>query len=112
MNTKTTFLILCLGIITWRARSVVWRRLIHWRPPQTRVYELIKGREQVTVDSVFQNLKVLGSFPAENLVFAMEKWSEALGVSCDHCHVTGEWASDVKKEKHIARRGDDARCAK
>lgn len=68
-----------------------------------RVYELIKGREQVAVDSVFQNLKVLSSFPAENLVFAMEKWSEALGVSCDHCHVTGEWASDVKKEKHIAR---------
>jgi hypothetical protein len=68
-----------------------------------RVNDMIKGREQVTVDSVFKNLKVLGGFPAENLVFAMEKWSEALGVSCDHCHVLNEWPSDAKPEKEIAR---------
>lgn len=68
-----------------------------------RVSQMIKGREQVAVDSVFQNLKVLGGFPAENLVFAMEKWSEALGVSCDHCHVLNEWHSDTKPEKEIAR---------
>lgn len=68
-----------------------------------RVNRMIAGREQVAVDSVFKNLKVLGGFPAENLVFAMEKWSEALGVSCDHCHVPNEWHQDVKPEKEIAR---------
>lgn len=68
-----------------------------------RVNAAIAGREQVAVDSVFQNLKVLGGFPAENLVYAMEKWSEALGVGCDHCHVPNEWHQDVKKEKEIAR---------
>jgi hypothetical protein len=68
-----------------------------------RVNRMIAGREQVAVDSVFQNLKVLGGFPAENLVFAMEKWSEALGVGCDHCHVPNEWHQDVKPEKDIAR---------
>ena len=68
-----------------------------------RVAASIAGREQVAVDSVFQNLKVLGGFPAENLVFAMEKWSEALGVGCDHCHVPNEWHQDVKPEKEIAR---------
>ena len=67
------------------------------------VRKMIAGREQVAVDSVFQNLKVLGGFPAENLVFAMEKWSEALGVGCDHCHVPNEWHQDVKPEKEIAR---------
>lgn len=61
------------------------------------------GREQVAVDSVFQNLKVLGGFPAENLVFAMEKWSEALGVGCEHCHIPNEWHQDLKPEKEIAR---------
>ncbi len=64
---------------------------------------LIKGREQVSVDSVFQNLKVLGGFPAENLVFAMDKWAQALGVDCSHCHNTGNWASDEKPQKEIAR---------
>jgi hypothetical protein len=33
----------------------------------------IKGKEKLPVDSVFQNLKVLGGFPAENLLLAMEK---------------------------------------
>jgi hypothetical protein len=67
------------------------------------VRKKITGRENVSVDSVFQNLKVLGGFPAENLVFAMEKWSEALGVGCDHCHVPNEWHQDIKPEKEIAR---------
>jgi Photosynthetic reaction centre cytochrome C subunit len=67
------------------------------------VRKRIAGRENAVVDSVFQNLKVLGGFPAENLVFAMERWSEALGVGCDHCHVPNEWHQDVKPEKEIAR---------
>lgn len=68
-----------------------------------RVREMIAEKEQVAVDSVFQNLKVLGGFPAESLVFAMEKWSEALGVGCEHCHVPNEWHQDLKPEKEIAR---------
>jgi len=40
-----------------------------------RINQMIKGKEQVLVDSVFTNLKVLGGFPAENLVFAMERIS-------------------------------------
>lgn len=63
----------------------------------------IKGKEQITVDSIFDNLQVLGGFPAENLVFAMEAWSKALGVSCGHCHRTDDFASDEKKQKSIAR---------
>lgn len=55
------------------------------------------------VDSVFSNLKVLGGFPAENLVFAMDAWSKGLGVSCGHCHNTGNFASDEKLKKGIAR---------
>ncbi|MFN0216796.1 MAG: c-type cytochrome [Saprospiraceae bacterium] len=68
-----------------------------------QILDQIKGREEVTVDSVFKNLKVLGGFPAKNLIIAMERWSEALGVSCDHCHVLNEWHSDVKPMKNVAR---------
>jgi len=67
------------------------------------ISESIRGREQVTVDSVFANLKVLGGFPAENLVFAMNAWSRGLGVSCGHFHNTNNFASDEKDKKEIAR---------
>lgn len=67
------------------------------------VSESIKGKEQISVDSVFSNLKVLGGFRAENLVFAMSAWSRGLGVSCGHCHNTNNFASDEKDKKEIAR---------
>lgn len=69
----------------------------------SQINQYIKGKEQVIVDSVFKNLKVLGGFPAENLVFAMEAWSRALGVSCGHCHDTHDFSLDVKDKKQIAR---------
>lgn len=67
------------------------------------VNERIKGKEKMTVDSVFTNLKVLGGFPAENLVLAMNSWSRALGVSCGHCHSSIDFALDEKQKKQIAR---------
>lgn len=67
------------------------------------INESIKGKEQMAVDSVFKNLKVLGGFEAENLVFAMDAWSRGLGVSCGHCHNTDNFADDSKHKKGIAR---------
>ncbi len=67
------------------------------------INEKIKGKEKIPVDSVFSNLKVLGGFPAENLVFAMNSWSRALGVSCGHCHNTNNFADDEKQKKEISR---------
>ena len=67
------------------------------------INEKIKGKEKTLVDSVFSNLKVLGGFPAENLVFAMNSWSRALGVSCGHCHNTNNFADDEKQKKEISR---------
>jgi hypothetical protein len=67
------------------------------------INEKIKGKEKMLVDSVFSNLKVLGGFPAENLVFAMGSWSRALGVSCGHCHNTNNFADDEKQKKEISR---------
>src|SRR6202050_1379582 len=63
----------------------------------------IAGKENTVVDSVFHNLKVLGGFPASNLLLAMNSWSRALGVSCTHCHNPDDWSLDLKPEKEIAR---------
>jgi hypothetical protein len=48
-----------------------------------------------------KNLKLL---PAdENLIPTMRSFTAALGVKCDFCHVQGDFASDEKHHKEIAR---------
>lgn len=67
------------------------------------INERIKGKEKMPVDSVFTDLKVLGGFPADILPRAMNSWSQALGVSCGHCHNTDNFSLDDKEKKEIAR---------
>lgn len=67
------------------------------------VREAIKGKENLPGDSVYKNLKIFGQLPAERLPMMMGRFSEALGVSCDHCHVVDEWSKEDKEEKQIAR---------
>ncbi|HLK22822.1 MAG TPA: c-type cytochrome [Bryobacteraceae bacterium] len=48
-----------------------------------------------------KNLKIL---PAdENLIPTMKAFSAALGQKCDFCHVPGDFASDEKHHKEVAR---------
>ena len=48
-----------------------------------------------------KNLKIL---PAdENLIPTMRSFTTALGVKCDFCHVQGDFSSDEKHSKLVAR---------
>jgi len=48
-----------------------------------------------------KNLKIL---PPEHLIETMRAFQAALGVRCDFCHVQGDFASDDKPHKEIARK--------
>ncbi len=51
-----------------------------------------------------KNLKVFpADIPRDRLMGAMQGFTRALGVKCDHCHVQGNFASDDKPDKEIAR---------
>lgn len=50
-----------------------------------------------------KNLKVL-KIPAAELIPTMRRYTQALGVQCEHCHVKGDFASDEKPEKETARK--------
>ncbi len=64
----------------------------------------IAGREQQPAESVFNNIKVMRGMPAGRLLSIMDVgFSRGLGVSCDHCHTPGRWATDDKAPKRIAR---------
>src|SRR4029077_18526803 len=64
----------------------------------------IAGKEGQPAEAVFKNIKILNGVPAGNLLKIMQMgYSRALGVSCAHCHVTGQWEKDDKPAKPIAR---------
>ena len=64
----------------------------------------IAGKENEPAGAVFENVRVLGEVPAGRLLRIMQLgYSRSLGVSCDHCHVAGNWASDENEHKRIAR---------
>ena len=48
-----------------------------------------------------KNLKLL---KPEHLMETMHEFQAALGVRCDFCHVRGDFASDEKPHKEIARK--------
>src|SRR5689334_1415162 len=47
-----------------------------------------------------KNLKIL---PPEHLMETMRAFTVALGVKCDFCHAQGDFASDEKHNKEVAR---------
>lgn len=66
--------------------------------------ERIAGREKEPAEQVFKNIRWLKGVPAEQLLMIMNLgYSRALGVSCTHCHVEQDFASDEKRPKRVAR---------
>jgi hypothetical protein len=64
----------------------------------------IAGREQEPAETVFANIRTLKGMPAIRVLRVMEQaFVSNLGVTCQHCHVDADWASDAKAAKNIAR---------
>jgi len=64
----------------------------------------IAGRENQPAESVYKNIKIFQGTPAGRLLRIMcQGFDPALGVSCSHCHVVGEYDKEDKPTKQIAR---------
>ena len=64
----------------------------------------IAGRENQPAESVFKNIKIFQGQPASRVLRIMAQgFDPALGVSCSHCHVVGEYDKEDKPTKQIAR---------
>jgi hypothetical protein len=73
-------------------------------PAVSEIEERIRGRENQPAETVFQNIQIFKGMPAGRVVEMMtDAFVPALGVSCSHCHVTGEWHLDDKEPKRVAR---------
>lgn len=68
------------------------------------IKEAIAGKEEMPAKEVFENLELMGEFPAGRITAIMEfGFSNSLGVTCTHCHNPDDWSSDEKIEKKITR---------
>ena len=73
-------------------------------PEVTRLLAEIAGKEKLPANQVFKNVKLLGDIPAGRLLRIMDMgYSQARGVSCEHCHVEDRWDADEKRPKRAAR---------
>jgi len=53
-------------------------------------------------NSAPKNLKLLA--PTDDIRFTMQTFTQALGVTCNYCHVQGDFSSDANPKKDVARR--------
>lgn len=65
--------------------------------------EPLRKPEQ-TAGAHFKNVQTMKDVPASQFIDAMRSFSFSLGVDCEHCHVQGNFASDDKPTKGMARK--------
>lgn len=66
--------------------------------------ERIVGHQTEPAEKVFKNIRWLKGARAEGLLLIMNLgYARALGVTCTHCHVEQDFASDDKRPKRAAR---------
>lgn len=64
----------------------------------------IAGKEERPTVEVFKNIQQYKGATAARFLRMMEfGFSRALGVTCVHCHIPGQWELDTKPTKQIAR---------
>ena len=64
----------------------------------------IAGKEDLPASEVFKNITQYKGVSAARLLRIMDHgFSRGLGVTCTHCHIAGQWDSDNKATKQIAR---------
>ncbi len=51
----------------------------------------------------FENIKVLNDMSDSDIRKEMMVWTEALGTTCNHCHVAGDFASEENPKKEVSR---------
>jgi hypothetical protein len=68
--------------------------------------ELVLKPEQRSqpAKAVFKNIEIFRGLPATTIRSAMSVFSVSLGVTCDHCHVAGDYSAETKAAKATARK--------
>jgi len=61
-------------------------------------------KPEQTAGERFKNVQIAKDMPASQFIDMMRSFTWSLGIQCDHCHVQGNFASDDKEDKAMARK--------
>lgn len=75
-----------------------------WLPVLAAVVLAAPATAQTRRPRPLENIRTLKGWTGEEVRAEMQLMAQALGVKCDHCHVQGNFASDEKRTKIVARR--------
>jgi Photosynthetic reaction centre cytochrome C subunit len=64
----------------------------------------VLNRPEQKAGAAYKNIKLLQDVEVSNFIPVMRRFSAALGVECEHCHVANDFASDDKPAKATARK--------
>lgn len=104
MCTRRSLSALCGALIVLGLVASCTHGVAELSPEFQELQQKIEGREKQPAEQVFDNIQIMKGMPAERVLTIMTNgFSPALGVGCDYCHVPGNWASDEKEHKRIAR---------
>jgi len=64
----------------------------------------VLNRPEQKAGAGYKNVLILKDVPVSNFIPIMRRFSAALGVECEHCHVATDYSSDEKGPKATARK--------
>jgi photosynthetic reaction center cytochrome c subunit len=70
----------------------------------TVIFVLPAGSRPVAPQTSFENIKVMKGMSDTDIRNEMMAWTEALGTTCNYCHVAGDFPSDMNPKKDVARK--------
>jgi len=65
---------------------------------------VVPAKSRPVPQTSFENIKVLTDMSDSDIRKEMMNWTEALGVQCSYCHVSGDFASDTNPKKEVSRK--------
>src|SRR5262245_27436347 len=91
----------CLAVLSARQQPTVQEKN---DATEQQVLKSIAGRETAPAEQVFKNIQRFKGLPARQVLTIMNiGYAKALGVTCSHCHVENDFASEEKRPKRAAR---------
>jgi Photosynthetic reaction centre cytochrome C subunit len=68
------------------------------------IFVVPAGSRPIPPQTSFENIKVMKGMSDTDIRMEMMAWTEALGTTCNYCHVAGDFPSDTNPKKDIARK--------
>jgi Photosynthetic reaction centre cytochrome C subunit len=106
-------LVLVSGVPCWAGKKAPKKQAATQESAPAEQEKFALGNDNRPASEVYKNVQILKDVPASQLIEIMKYYTRALGVRCEHCHVTapgsqipgfGAFSKDDLEAKQTARK--------